>query len=87
MVDLLGNEIHIGDTVLYVDGTTTDYPYSKGIVTEFIKRKGYSRFEGNALIDYVVYQGVCRKGYRQGHSLINLTALGLIPRQEVKDND
>lgn len=87
MTDYLDNEIHIGDTVLYVDGTTTDYPYSKGIVTEFIKRNGYSRFKGNTLIDYVVYQGVCRKGYRQGHSLINLTALGLIPRQEVKDNE
>ena len=87
MKDYFGNEIHIGDTVLYVDGTTTDYPYSKGIVTEFIKRKGYSRFEGYTLIDYVVYQGVCRKGYRQGHSLINLTALGLRPRQEVKDNE
>jgi hypothetical protein len=83
MKDYLGNEIHIGDTVLYVDGTTTDYPYSKGIVTEFIKRKGYSRFEGNTLIDYVVYQGVCRKGYRQGHSLINLTALGLRSRGDV----
>lgn len=87
MKDYFENEIHIGDTVLYVDGTTTDYPYSKGIVTGFIKRKGYSRFRGNTLIDYVVYQGVCRKGYRQGHSLINLTAIGLIPRQEVKDNE
>lgn len=80
MTDYLGNEIRIGDTVLYVDGTTTDYPYSKGIVTGFIKRKGYSRFKGNTLIDYVVYEGSCRKGYRQGHSLINLTALGLRPR-------
>ena len=85
MTDYLGNEIHIGDTVLYVDGTTTDYPYSKGIVTGFIKRKGYSRFEGNTLIDYVVYQGFCRKGYRQGHSLINLTALGLSPRGDTND--
>lgn len=86
MTDYLGNEIHIGDTVLYVNGTTTNYPYSKGIVTEFVKRKG-SRFEESILIDYVVYQGGCGKGYRQGHSLIDLTALGLRPRQEVKDND
>ena len=81
MTDYLGNEIHIGDTVLYVNGTTTNYPYSKGIVTEFVKRKS-SRFEESILIDYVVYQGLCGKGYRQGHSLINLTALGLMSRSD-----
>lgn len=86
MTDYLDNEIHIGDTVLYVNGTTTNYPYAKGIVTEFVKRKG-SRFGESILIDYVVYQELCGKGYRQGHSLIDLTALGLIPRQEVKDNE
>lgn len=87
MKDYLGNKICIGDTVLYVDGTTTDYPYSKGVVLEFIKRKGHSRFEGDTLIDYVVYQGVCRKGYRQGHSLIDLTALGIKPKQEVMNDE
>lgn len=87
MKDYLDNEICIGDTVLYVDGTTTDYPYLKGVVTEFVKRKGHSRFAGDTLIDYVVYQWVCGKGYRQGHSLIDLTALGLIPRQEVKNDE
>ena len=87
MTDYLGNEINVGDVVIYTNGDSTDYPYRQGVVTGFTSRRKKDRVWENGqvidkyiTIDYVVFDD--KKRYRQGHSLINLTSLGVRSKNE-----
>lgn len=76
MKDYFGNEIHIGDTILFSGRNSRGYraSFDECVVTQF---------KGNAKVLVDSYYGDCR----MSDNVINLTALGLIPRQEVKDNE
>ena len=69
MTDYLGNEIHIGDTVLFSGRNSRGYraSFEECVVTQF---------KGNAkdLVDTYY------NDYRMSDNVINLTALGLRPR-------
>lgn len=66
--DYFGNEINIGDTVIYIERDS----YSTAVVTGFTNRKS-----GKEIIEYVTFHSWIRDGYRQGWTLIDITALGI----------
>ena len=80
MKDYLGNEINIGDTIVYVGKTSRGYnaSFEESVVEVMRENRGEvmvtSHFRPNG-------QG------RMSHNVINLTALGLRPRQEVKNDE
>ena len=69
MTDYFGNEIHIGDTILFSGRNSRGYraSFEECVVT---------KFKGNAkvLVD------TNYDDYRMSNNVINLTALGLRPR-------
>ena len=80
MKDYFGNEIHIGDTILFSGRNSRGYraSFDECVVTEL---KGNSK----VLVKAAPYAFL--NDYRMSDNVINLTALGLRPRQEVKDNE
>lgn len=78
MKDYFGNEIHIGDMILFSGRNSRGYraSFDECVVKEF---------KGNAKVR--VDDHYYCNDYRMSDNVINLTALGLRPRQEVKDND
>lgn len=77
MKDYFGNEIHMGDTILFSGRKSRNHPVSfdESVVTEF---KGNTK---------VLVGGYYLNDYRFGYDVINLTALGIRPRKEVKSNE
>lgn len=80
MKDYFGNEIHIGDTILFSGRGSRGYraSFDECVVTEF---------KGNAkcLVKNAPYP--FQKDYRMSDNVINLTALGLRSRQEVMNDE
>lgn len=76
MKDYFENEIHIGDTILFSGRNSRGYraSFEECVVT---------KFKGNAKVLVDTYYD----DYRMSDNVINLTALGLRPRQEVSEND
>lgn len=70
MKDYLGNEINIGDTVLYVEKNSRGYRAS---FTECI----VNELRGNSLVK------VKGRTDRRSHNTLNLTALGLREKKNV----
>lgn len=71
MKDYFDNEINIGDTVIYIERDS----YYTAVVTGFTNRK--SGQYKNEIIEYATFHSSIRDGYRQGWSLIDITALGI----------
>lgn len=71
MTDYFGNEIHIGDTILFSGRNSRGYraSFEECVVTQFKK----------VLVD-TYYDN-----YRMSDNVINLTALGLRPRGDTND--
>lgn len=71
MTDYLGNEIHIGDIIIYASKSTKGYraSFDESIVEEVNERRG----EVMVNSDY----GLPNSDGRKSHNVINLTALGL----------
>ena len=69
MTDYFGNEIHIGDTILFSGRNSRGYraSFEECVVTQF---------KGNAKVLVDTYYD----DYRMSNNVINLTALGLRPR-------
>lgn len=76
MTDYFGNEIHIGDTILFSGRNSRGYraSFEECVVT---------KFKGNAKVLVDTYFD----DYRMSYNVINLTALGLRSRQEVSENE
>lgn len=76
MKDHFGNEIHIGDTILFSGRNSRGYraSFEECVVT---------KFKGNAKVLVDTYYD----DYRMSDNVINLTALGLRSRQEVKSDE
>ena len=72
MTDYFGNEIYIGDTILFSGRNSRGYraSFDECVVT---------KFKGNAKVLVDTYYD----DYRMSDNVINLTALGLRPKQEV----
>lgn len=77
MKDYFGNEIQIGDTILFSGRNSRGYraSFDECVVKEF---------KGNAKVRVDDYY--CND-YRMSDNVINLTALGLRSRQEVSENE
>ena len=69
MTDYFGNEIHIGDTILFSGRNSRGYraSFEECVVT---------KFKGSAKVLVDTYYD----DYRMSNNVINLTALGLRPR-------
>lgn len=80
MTDYFGNEIHIGDTILFSGRNSRGYraSFDECVVTEL---KGNSK----VLVKAAPYAFL--NDYRMSDNVINLTALGLRSRQEVSENE
>lgn len=74
MTDYFGNEIHIGDTILFSGRNSRGYraSFEECVVT---------KFKGNAKVLVDTYYD----DYRMSDNVINLTALGLRPRGDTND--
>lgn len=74
MTDYFGNEIHIGDTILFSGRNSRGYraSFEECVVT---------KFKGNAKVLVDDYYD----DYRMSDNVINLTALGLRPRGDTND--
>lgn len=76
MKDYLGNEICIGDKIIYSDnGRGT---FSTATITGYKRRKCDNKDE---YIDYVVFNDWGSKGWRESYWIISLTAL-----ERIKNN-
>jgi hypothetical protein len=71
MTDYFGNEIHIGDTILFSGRNSRGYraSFEECVVTEF---KENSKVKVNN-------RPYCWGDYRMSDNVVNLTALGLRP--------
>lgn len=80
MTDYLGNEIHIGDTILFSGRNSRGYraSFEECVVTEL---KGNSK----VLVKAAPYAFL--NDYRMSDNVINLTALGLRSRQKLSENE
>lgn len=81
MKDYFGNNINIGDTIIYVENAGASLLHipiflKEGVVEEMREDKD----KREIVIDDSISQ-------KERNNVINLTALGLRPRQEVKDNE
>lgn len=76
MTDYFGNEIHIGDTILFSGRNSRGYraSFEECVVT---------KFKGNAKVLVDDYYD----DYRMSDNVINLTTLGLRSRQEVTNKE
>ena len=74
MTDYFGNEIHIGDTILFSGRNSRGYraSFEECVVT---------KFKGNAKVLVDTYYD----DYRMSDNVINLTALGLRSRGDTND--
>lgn len=74
MTDYFGNEIRIGDTILFSGRNSRGYraSFEECVVT---------KFKGNAKVLVDTYYD----DYRMSDNVINLTALGLRPRGDTND--
>lgn len=72
MKDYLGNEINIGDTILYVEKNSRGYraSFTECIVTEI---------KGNSLVKVKAHTD------RRSRNTLNLTALGLRERKNIDE--
>lgn len=79
MTDYLGNEIHIGDTILFSGRNSRGYraSFDECVVTEF---KGNTKVKVNN-------PPYGWSDWRMNDNVINLTALGLRSRQEVTSDE
>lgn len=74
MLDYLGNEINVGDTVIFAANGIKDYKAS--FQEEVVKRMTKKKIE----VTHAYYGD---RTYRKSSNVINLTALGLRPRLEM----
>lgn len=79
MTDYFGNEIHIGDMILFSGRNSRGYraSFDECVVTEL---KGNSK----VLVKAAPYAFL--NDYRMSDNVINLTALGLRSRQKLSEN-
>ena len=81
MTDYFGNEIHIGDIVLYSDCDSHGYcgSFSEGIVNKLKDRHGE--------VEIIAYDEDGDRFFanKKSENTINLTALGLRPRGDTND--
>lgn len=79
MTDYLGNEIHIGDTVLYSDRGSHGYrgSFSEGIINKLKDKRSE--------VEIITYDEDGDRFFvnKKNKNTINLTVLGLRPKQEV----